>query len=192
MRISSIAHSNYENPDPGTHMAVCYSVVDMGTQKGSYEGKATERRILLVTWELAQKMKDGRPFAVSLQYTASLHENATLRKHLESWRGAFKSEDEMQKFDMADMLGSSCMVNLVAKENGKIGVGGVMKMPSGINPLTPANSLMHFDLTMFRQDLFDKLPAWVQKKIVESPEYQNLGKISEANEETSEDDIPFD
>lgn len=58
-----------------------------------------------------------KPFLVSAWLTASFHEEATLRKCMESWRGAPYtdnqiSEFEIEGFDWSLMLGVPCMVQM--------------------------------------------------------------------------------
>src|SRR6185295_11438565 len=88
MQIPRPNETEFELAPAGTHMAVCYRVIDLGTQSGTYMGKPKSQHKILVSWELPdEKMKDGRPFTIGQRYTWSMSEKATLRKHLEAWRG---------------------------------------------------------------------------------------------------------
>ena len=84
---------NFEPIPPGNHLAMCYQLIDIGTQKGNWQGKETIRRVVRIVFELPNlkrefKPGDGeRPYSVNKEYTLSLGKGAGLRKHLESWRG---------------------------------------------------------------------------------------------------------
>jgi hypothetical protein len=115
----------------GSHIARCIKLIDIGTQKGEYEGKATVRRQLIITWELPNELIPngelaGKPFGVSRFYTASLGEKAALRKDLENWRGRKFTEKELLGFDLKAVLGAPCMLSVVHTEKGKAKVAGVM------------------------------------------------------------------
>src|SRR5688572_17810697 len=85
---------NYTPPPPGTHPAICYRFIDLGTQTSSFpgnNGQPKQTRKVMISWEITDpelRMEDGKPFSISSRYTWSMHEKATLRKTLESWRGA--------------------------------------------------------------------------------------------------------
>ena len=80
---------NFEPAPAGTHVAICYRVIDLGTQESVYNGEKKSARKVLISWELPNEEKaDGKPFVISATYTWSMHEKSTLRKTLEAWRGA--------------------------------------------------------------------------------------------------------
>jgi hypothetical protein len=104
-------------------------------------------------WELAEKMKDGRPFMLSKSYTLSLHEKASLRKDLESWRGKAFTEAELTGFDLEKLITVNCLLNVAAykKKNGSEGrkIASISPMMKGMNPIIPIN---------------EKPPEWVAKR----------------------------
>ena len=69
----------YEIAPAGTFFGRCWQIIDMGTQKGSYQGKPTVNRLIQIGWELQtdEPMKDGRPFSVFRTYNYSMSEKAT-------------------------------------------------------------------------------------------------------------------
>ena len=78
----------YQIVPAGNHLAVCFSVVDLGTQEIEYQGEIKRQHKIRISWELVDElMEDGRPFVVSQKYTLSSFEKATLMQHLNSWRG---------------------------------------------------------------------------------------------------------
>src|SRR5262245_36378780 len=66
---------------PGTHLGVCYRIVDLGTQDTTYKGEAKKARLLQISWEIPEeRMDDGKPFSVAKRYTFSSNKKAIFRK----------------------------------------------------------------------------------------------------------------
>lgn len=126
----------------GLHRAVCVDVLDTWTEERPQEfggGLVEKTRIV---WEIDERMADGRPFLVSQFYTASLHEKAKLRQHLESWRGRVFSEEELNGFDLENILGVPCQLQVIHHTNkaGKTyaNVAGVVPPSKGQPSLRPS------------------------------------------------------
>lgn len=97
----------------GLHSAVCVDVLDTWTEERPKEfgGGLVEKTRLV--WEIEEKMDDGKRFLVSQFYTASLHEKAKLRQHLESWRGRAFTEQELNGFDLENVVGVPCQLQVI-------------------------------------------------------------------------------
>jgi hypothetical protein len=204
--------SDFQLPPPGNHVARCYRIVDMGSSKNKFDNVL---RKILITWELHGEdddgnpltTSDGKPLVVSSNYTLSLSEKATLRGHLEAWRGRAFTLDELSGFNLENILNQYCMVS-ISHDTGSAGktyanvkaispVPTVIKkagLPEGVNPI------FMFSLDEFDQAKFDKLSDGLKKKIMESPEYKKVAspskssKLDDAFPKTLKDipdDIPF-
>lgn len=207
---------NFERCPPGMHLARCYRIIDLGTQKSEYMGQTKYLHKVMLGWEIHGTddagqpllMKDQRPFAIFKNYTLSWSEKANLRLDLQSWRGRPFSQEEMQKFDLKNVLGAFCMLNIIerpGKTDGKMytNVDGVTPVPSiikqnglpqGVNK-TELFNLTDPDMTMF-ETFSDNLKA----KIKSSPEWQKLERqmsggsapaAAPAAAADEDDDIPF-
>ena len=160
--VSDSGGGSFALPEAGLHNAVCSKIFDLGTQEG-FEGKP--RHELVVYWELEEKIPDGeyagKPFTAMKSYTASLNEKARLREDLESWRGRAFTPDELQGFDLDNVIGKQCTLNLVHKEsNGKTRakVGAVMAKQKNAPELVPTLG-------------DDFMPGWIAEKLgVEKPQ----------------------
>ena len=124
MIISDNGGTSFEQPPTGSHAARCISIIDLGTQRSTYEGEVQIKHQVIVRWELANELLTigdfaGKPFTVSKFYTASLHEKAGLRKDLASWRGRDFTAEELKGFDMKSILGKPCMLSVGLSEKGK-------------------------------------------------------------------------
>lgn len=158
----------------GTHLAICYALFDLGTQTTVFNNVSKTKKKVRIVWELpSEKMADGRPFSVGVFYTNSLHKKSTLRAHLEAWRGRAFSEEELKGFNLANILGKPCMLNIVHKVTAEAtydNVGSVMALPRGMPVPTITNKLISFDIDEWNQSVYDGLPDFLKNKIMQSPE----------------------
>lgn len=186
----------------GTHMARCFRLIDLGTQHGEYQGKPLARNQVLVSWELPNElMDDGKPFAVSKFYTNSLSEKANLRHHLEAWRGKQFTKEELDGFDLMNIIGKACMVTVTMSEKNKATVSAVTGLPKGIPCPPQINPNSAFWLDEWDDKEFAKVPEGIQKIIKQSDEYKEMVGLAPGppeaiytppgSIESMEDDIPL-
>lgn len=188
---------DFQQAPTGTHPAICVQIVDIGTQHSEYQGKPTARNQIIVRWELPhEQMDDGQPFIVSRFYTNSLSEKANLRADLEGWRGRKFTEEELNGFDLQNILGKPCLISIISNEKGKSIVNSVMALPKGSTVPKPHNKPHAFWIDEWDDEAFAELPKGFQDLIRKSDEY--IGKDErEAPEprrgsvEDMDDDIPF-
>jgi hypothetical protein len=207
MIISSSGNTTFEQPPLGTHIARCIRIIDIGTQKGEYQGDQTFKRQLIVVWELPGELMTagdfaGKPFTVSKFYTASLHEKAGLRKDLAAWRTRDFTEEELKGFETKALLGKPCMISLGLSEKGKAKVNAVMALPKGTAVSAQVNPSLNFDLDDFNEATFNALSDGYNKLIMASPEFHKIRNPHPVEEprkpvaagngfEDMDDDIPF-
>lgn len=195
--------TDFIQPTPGTISAVCTRVIDLGTQATGFKddatGKPKQARKVLVQWELAELMEDGRPFLQSATYTLSISPKAILGQHLVSWRGVPFTEQEIKDgYEVSRLLGQPCLLTLV-KEGEWTNVKGVMKLPKEMKPLERLGPLVNFDLDAvpFQGATYDALSEKLRAKIALSPQYEKAinGPSNAADAGgaggAGDDDIPF-
>lgn len=184
---------DFKQPPTGTHVARCIRLIDLGTQHGEYQGQPNVRNQVLITWELpTELMDDGKPYIVSHFYTNSLNEKATLRAHLEAWRGRQFTEVEMKKFDLMNILGKPCMVTLIANEKGKAKVSAVAALPKGIEVKPQVNPSSSFWIEEWDQAAFDAMPKGIREIIEKSDEFKARTKGNGAGKfDDMKDDLPW-
>ncbi len=192
--IAKAQGGDFERPDPipeGCEIAICYSVVDLGTQRWEFSGEPKVARKVLIQWEIpAHRIEIERndetldlPRATSKQYTNSLHEKASLRKHLEAWRGKKFTDDELKGFDLQNLLGKACQLQIVHERGKKdptkvyANIAAIMSLPRGMKQPEPENPLSFFSLEDFKpgEDIVipDSIPKWVHEIIHKSDEWQD-------------------
>lgn len=168
--------------EAGTYAARCCGVIDLGLQKTSFEGVEKETMQILVIFEFPEETIeiDGeqKPRWMSNFYTLSVHEKSRLRKDLKSWRGKDFTEQELQDFDIANVLNAPCMVTIAqTSKNGVTysNITGIGKLVKGMQ-VGELSKKLHFD--MDSQDTwscFAELPEWIQRKINDSLTLKNQG-----------------
>lgn len=180
----------------GNHFATCYRVVDLGTQKGEYQGKATFKHKIMVTWELPDElMEDGRPYSISQRYTLSSSKKATLRNHIESWRGKPFSDEEFGTFDIGKLIGHSCLLNVVhtvKPDKTYANIVSIGALPKGMTKRSLINLAAYFSLNEFNQEIYDSFSEGLKATIALSPEYQELKGGHRINQEVPDDHIPLE
>lgn len=193
---------DFERAPAGNHIARCYMVCDLGMQESTFNGETKLKHKVRIGFELPNEtMEDGRPFSVSSHYTVSLHENAALRKDLISWRGRDFTPEESDGFDVMNVLGAPCMLNVIHKQEGDrtyVNIGGITPMPKGMDCPAAVNQPVRFTMEDADwQEVFATLPEWLQDKINNRPaavdEYDQYAQQAPAGDNFNDfdDDIPF-
>lgn len=203
---------NFERCPPGLHLARCYRIVDLGTQKVEYKGQIKYMHKVSFTWEIhgsgddgqPLSMNDGRPYAIFKNYTLSWSDKANLRKDLQSWRGRPFTEEELRRFDLKNVLGAWCMLNVIERpaQSGSAvysnvdsitPVPGVIKSNGLPQPVNPAQI---FNLQEPDMELYESFSDNLKAKIAASPEWQKIsgGQSSSSTKAVADDvkeDVPF-
>lgn len=164
----------------GTHLAVCFGLIDLGTQTEAFQGKTKVAPKIWIWWELTEeKTPDGKPVTVGSFFTASLGEKANLRAMLQAWRGRPFTPEELKGFQLRDIVGKPCMLTIIhePKKSGGIidKVKSVSGMPKGMARPAIQQQPVVLDLNKFDQTTYDTLPNFLKDMIGKSPEGQKLG-----------------
>jgi hypothetical protein len=174
--------------DAGTWTAVCVGYADLGTQRSDFGGEVREARKVMLFWDIPELRMEyegkDKPRRISARYTLSLGKKASLRAVLEAWRGRAFTEQELDGFDLANLIGKGCLLLVTheAKQDGGVfaKVKGVMALPKGMG--SPAletdpiryeieDGVGHFNMPP------ESVPEWVRKIIAESYEYKQAHGI---------------
>lgn len=172
--VGSSGNGDFKRAPAGSHIAVCNLVADCGLQPGSQQYPSPKRKIYIrfeIPAERVEYEKDGQqvegPLTIGSFYTASMNEKATLRKHLEGWRGKKFSDDEAAAFDVSAILGKAAMLSVVESESGGktySNISGIGSLPKGMPTPEAENPLLYFD-SEAGPEAFDSLPKWLREKI---------------------------
>lgn len=202
------ASKDFEIVPEGSHVAFCYSVVDLGLQPGSQKFPDPKHQVRL-TFELPTEVitytKDGEevsgPMSIGQTFTASMNEKANLRKFIESMFGKrFPSDNDAANFEFANLVGRKCLLNVVHNESGGktyANIQSAMPIPNGMPAdFKQTNASVVFDADDPDPAEFAKLPKWLQEKIenrldAEAPDTGPTPPFEAYKDEPFNDSIPF-
>ena len=118
----------YTPHEAGTFPAVCCGIIDLGLHTNEYQGETKTRHQIAIYFDTGE---EGSPMVG--WYTLSLHPQAKLRKHLESWRGKPFTAEESAGFDISKLVGHKCVLTIAHNENGKANISMVSKAMKGVD-----------------------------------------------------------
>lgn len=165
-------------------VARCYSVVDIGTQKEEWKGETKLQRKIVLTFEFPNNLnvfKEERgpePFALSQTYTFSMGMKSNLRFDIESILGRTFDEKEANAFEITEMIGQPCMINVYHKVKGVApnektfaNIKSFSPVPDGLTVPPQINKSMAYHISEGENGTFKILPKWLQEKIRASQEF---------------------
>lgn len=175
----------------GTHLLVCYGIVDLGsqTQTGKW-GEQTKKKAQflfeLVGTQMPLDETNGipKPFVISTEFTQSLGKNSNLRPFTESWFGRTLTDAEADKgVPPQEYIGKPCygVIVHVPKKDGTLRaeLNSVMALPPGTNVPPLKNEFLLFSIGAPDQfTVFPKVYGWLRYNqqynsgICASPEFQ--------------------
>lgn len=197
MKIKDRAKPKVPPVEAGVYMAVCIGFIDLGEQYSekfknySYKG--------MYVWELPGETIeiDGevKPRQLSKEFTISGSNKSNLRKFIESWNGKSYSDEEFMEFDTFEQVGKACQLNVVLNETKEYAnVDNLMPIPKGFPAPTTTTELIKWDMDAWNDQVFAKLPEWIQDKIKKSTQYQKEhapDTTIEVNKSTGEVSCPI-
>ena len=116
----------------GTHDAVSVDVEDLGMVETEYAGEKKKQHKVRIIWQVDELQDNGKAHQAAKRYTLSLHEKASLRKDLESWRGRPFTASELEGFDLENLIGAGAFLNVIHEsKNGKTydNIASIMRLP---------------------------------------------------------------
>lgn len=203
---------------PGMHLARCYRVVDLGTQKSEYLGTIKHLSKVMLQFEVHGEddagkpilTAKGEPMTISKNFTLSLAEKATLRKDLQTWRGREFTPEELRGFELKNVLGAWAMISVIKTtgNNGKeyTNIAAIMQVPPQVKKAGMPeghNKLGIFSIEEPDMAMFETFSDGLKQKIQGSPEWQaregqQYAKDQNASANSAgtgfddmDDDIPF-
>lgn len=129
----------------GQFPSVCVDFLDLGNRVKQFPGSPPKLTYCIaVSFQSGEKDAQGRMLTVNAEFTASMHEKASLRKFLEDWRGKTYTKEEVAQGIPADKLvGRPCLLTVEHKVSGGgrtyAKIRGIAPLPKQIPaPVLPA------------------------------------------------------
>lgn len=191
------AKGDFEQLPAGTYPAWCYSVVDIGYQRNSYQGTESTKEQIIVSFEFptCQIEIDGekKPMIMSTFYTLSLSSKANLRKDLESWRGRAFTSEELKGFDVKNIIGKPCTVSVYHNEDGKARIKGVSSAMNGVTIPAMYNAPLWFSIDEhgIPSQQYKAVPEWMKDFIERRVNESQNPVASKESSDFIDDEIPF-
>lgn len=162
----------FKKLEDGVYTAVATMLIDLGIQNNEKFDK--KQRKFIIVWEILGETieinGEEKPRVISKEYTLSLSEKSTLRKDLQSWRGKAFTAEELEGFDLVNVLNKLCQIQIINEErNNKTytSVAGIMSVPKGMKLSNDEeNNTLYFNT--YEPETFVKfaeIPKWIQEKI---------------------------
>ena len=177
----------------GTHIAICYCVVDLGTHEITYPGQQPEDvRQILIIWELPNCRMDSesdgqttnKPRVKNKKYRFSSYKKANLAIHVTSWTGGCGDD-----FDYESLIGKPCQLSIVhekAKSSDTIydNIGAVIQLPEGMPQPALENPTIYYSMEEHGRDFPESMSGenykWIREIIEKSAEFEGMERAAEA------------
>jgi hypothetical protein len=179
------------SPEPigaGTHHGVCYTVVDLGTHHGEYQGKPIVKRQVQLGFEIpAERIEvDGKdlPRTMRAWYTFSMYKQAPLCKDIEAWQGkVFATQEDADNFELESLLGQNTLITSVINKNGYDKVQSLGMLMAGMETKKAENEFLYYSIDEHGLAIPDNIYEKMVEKIKASDEYKELLNPSQPSDE---------
>lgn len=200
MLIASAKPTNSTPPlEPGSYLARCVQIIDLGEQMNDLAGKLQRQVMLMfeIPLERIEINGEDKPRTISATYTLSLSDKAKLRSVLESWRGKQFTEEELSAFNLRKILNTPCLLSVVEKTSKTSGnkysaIGSIARAFKGAIVPQPETPILAFDLDEPNSlAALETLPGWVQERVKQGQTYKDMISNPDNFEDITSDDVPF-
>lgn len=187
--------------DEGSYVGICNMLVDLGLQFNERYGNSSRK--VLIGWELPEETIEINgelvPRTISQRYTASLNEKSILRRDLIAWRGRDFTPQELEEFNLRNIVGAPCLLQVVHREyNGKkyANMASIMTLPKGMAKPKLTGEPVVYDIDEDEPEKMHDLPEWIKEIITKSTSYQERLNATSATdeqfiEELDDGELPF-
>ena len=179
--IADAKSSGFSPFEAGTYQAVCYTVIDLGTQYSEYY---KDQHKVWIAFEIPKlrcmvekdSVEKDMPRVVSKFYTLSIHEKSNLGIHLVGWRGRVFTAEEASGFNVMELVGKNCLLNIGIK--GKTGTEGrneinsIAGLMEGMKKLVPETPICQYSMTADGWNFPENMPQGIQKIVEKSMEFK--------------------
>jgi hypothetical protein len=163
----------------GTHVARCIQIIDKGT---TFDQKWQNRkRKVQFVFELPNELtvfaedKGEQPFIAKTIMNLSMGEKAIMRKFIEAWLGKKMTDKQASDLDLFKLISKPAMINLshntLADGRTFVNIMSISPLPKGMECPDQINEALCYDTTEHDQEVFDKLPSFIQEDICKSDEW---------------------
>jgi hypothetical protein len=119
--------ARWECVPPGVHNAICIDVLSFKAQRRKKDDEIFETNVVFIVWLVYPKDQYGRPifdsngepFKVDRQFNPTMAPGNKygVRATLESWAGRELTIKEQNEYDLADLIGKPCDLDIETKQS---------------------------------------------------------------------------
>ena len=171
----------------GTHVARCIQIIDKGT---TFDQKWQNRkRKVQFVFELPNELtvfaeeKGEQPFIAKTIMNLSMGEKAIMRKFIEAWLGKKMTDKQASDLDLFKLISKPAMINLshntLADGRTFVNIMSISPLPKGMGCPEQINEALCYDTTEHDEEVFNKLPSFIQEDICKSDEW--AARLNAAN-----------
>lgn len=184
----------------GTHIARLYQIVHIGTVHYQWQGEDKAQDKVRLTFELCNERKEfkegegEKPFSISREFGLSMGRKSHLRPFVEGITGTALHDEEAYAFDLEQLLGEACLLNIVHEEkNGNTYANIASASPLAKGMIAPElfNETSVVDVDTATQEQIDALPEFLATKIKSSDQYKKRFSEPEPKDVIADEDNPF-
>ena len=186
MKAPVSANIEFELCPEGTHVATLYKIIYIGTVETEYEGRKSWTPMVKLQWELPNEPKkytdkDGKEvegvFTISKEMTFSMGAKSNMRKLVQGMTGKSFTDEEAKEFDIDDLLGTSCLLNVVhtvSKNSGNTFavINSATPLLKGMMPPQKVNELRIINVATSPEEDINMLYEKLRDKMKSSKEWQ--------------------
>ena len=208
MTVGSRAKPKTPPVPPGTYLARCIGVVDMGEQeirdpkrnRTSYVDKV--RLVFELPTERIQVDGQDLPRQLSTEFTFTSSPKGNLYKFVSNWLNKTYQDGEFSEFELYDLIGRPAMLGVGNSKDGQYSnITGAMAVPSGVTVPEAETPEIRFDINKWDDDVFQSLSEYFQDRLKHSTQYRDKhlpdqevsveAAATEAAETASAEEVPF-
>lgn len=170
---------DFEPVSPGIHPAICYYVVDLGTQETTFKNHTRIVHQGRIGWEVQdEKTKEGKPKVIFQKFAITTSARGNLRKALNAWRGKELTDKEMEAFDLQKLIGTQCQIlvesSIANDGNTYFNVTKVVNHPEWPKKKTPFAPTVYYSISDHGHNIPDQVSDKIKGVIAASREWQIL------------------
>lgn len=176
--------SEYELVPEGAHVARLYQIIHCGTVPKTWQGQEKYVDQVRLNFELGNELRefkedeDKKPMSISTGWvTYSMFKNSNLRKLVEGMIGKKLLDTEADKFDLEQLLGEDCLLNVVHSDgrdgNTYANIVNAMPVPKGMEVPPLFNKTKVYDVNTTSKEELETLPKFIIEKIAQSKEWED-------------------
>lgn len=177
MKIKDRAKPRVPTVDAGMYLGICIGAIDLGEQYSDMYKTYSNKLLFVFEFPSETIEVDGKqePKQLSREFNITSKVGSKFRDFISSWNGKAYSDDEFKELEIFDQLGKACLLNVVLNEAGDSSkIETAVPLMKGMVAPTASAEFIKWDMDAWDDELFKKLPEWVQEKIKKSTQYQKL------------------